>query len=509
MMNISMKNILQVLPALALAGTVACGDDENNNGTSGNGNGNGNGNMTMPSFQQQALDGGQLRAVSNDGFALDPDTLAVSVTASPSIPLPGQFDSADYFGAVDPDAAEAFWQGWVPVDSRFDGNLPGDEFHPLEAEIMAGDITGADTNACATLNADFQDGGSVTVFGEDFPVCVVSGRLTESVTLPNNHVFVLDGSVNVGDGETDADPTVNPVLTISAGTQVYAAESASGSALRITRGAEIDVQGNRAQPVIFAAVAFDGTSITGDPTDLSGRGDWGGVILQGEGVTNDGVDVASEAAPPENPPLFGGTDNADDSGSIVYAIIAETGFAFQEGSEVQGLTVEAAGSGTNLDWIAIIGSNDDCVEFFGGAASISHLVCVGVNDDALDLDLGYVGSIQFALIRIGDSNGERGIESDSNSTFDALPRSAPVISNITVLGNPGRMDASSQGALHREGIEPQVWRSVFTDDTANGGAFENGCIDIDNTLEPGLVHEEVVYNCSGGEGNGLASADDN
>ncbi|MEO1173688.1 MAG: hypothetical protein AAFX94_16805, partial [Myxococcota bacterium] len=114
--------------------------------------------------------------------------------------------------------------------------------------------------------------------------------------------------------------------------------------------------------------------------------------------------------------------------------------------------------------------------------------------------------IQYAIIRIGSIEGQRGIESDSGdekTNLDLLPRSAPVLANITILGNPGATDSESSAALHREAIEPQVWRSVFTDDTASGGTFDVGCLDIDDVLRDGLAYVDGVFNCSGGDSNGL------
>lgn len=505
------KTILAMTLTSSIA-LVACGDDEGDTGADAGVTTDGG--TTTLSLQEQAVASGQVDLIDGTGITVDANTLAVSGVSrtAPTTTLPSGMVAADYFGAVNPTSTTAWWQGWTAIDSDFDGNLPGADFHPLQAEIMAGTLAPASTNACATVNSAFTDGGSVTVFGASFPVCVISGDITTDTTLVNSHVFVLDGTVSVGDG--GAMGATNPssvTLTIPAGTQIYAAENmADGASLVATRGSKINAQGTAAMPIIMASVAYDsGSGVTGDPTDLSSRGLWGGLILSGMGETNKGSDVGSEASPPSNTRYFGGTNNADSSGSLEYVIIAETGFAFVADGEVQGLTIEAAGSGTKIDYIQIIGSDDDCVEWFGGAASASHLVCVGVNDDALDIDLGYVGNIQFVLVRIGANNGERGIESDnSGSNFDQTPVSKPNIANLTVLGNSGRANASTTGALHREGFAGKVYRSVFTDDTVAGAVFENGCLDIDDVVPADLGHYDSVFNCSGAMANGLARSDD-
>ncbi len=167
---------------------------------------------------------------------------------------------------------------------------------------------------------------------------------------------------------------------------------------------------------------------------------------------------------------------------------------------MQGLTVEAVGSGTTIDYIQVLGSEDDCVEWFGGAVNSTHIVCNGVDDDGLDIDEGYQGNIQYAIVRMGSANGDRGIESDSK--FEQMPITAPNIANLTVLGNAGRPDNDTFGAVHRENFGGAVYRSVFTDDLLAGGSFEDGCIDIDDVLNPTNIHRDVIYNCSPGSLNG-------
>ena len=241
------------------------------------------------------------------------------------------------------------------------------------------------------------------------------------------------------------------------------------------------------------------TVITGDVTNLSGRGNWGGLIIDGFAIDNQGDDngeLTSEASPPDSPRWFGGTDNGDSSGTLRYVIIAESGFEFQPGEEVQGLTLEAVGSGTEISYLQIVGSEDDGVEWFGGAVDMDHLVVNGTDDDAIDIDEGYIGNIQYAIVRIGAQNGDRGIESDSK--FDEEPITAPNLANLTILGNAGRMDEETRGALHRENFAGKVFRSVYTDDLLAGTTFEGGCLDIDDTLNPNNTYDDVVFNCSPG-----------
>ncbi len=495
-----LKHLTLTTLLLASLGIVACsGDDDGGDDT-----------VTPPgmSLQQQAVENGQVKYSDGAGLTIQP-TLAIDVSGAsigaPSEALPSGFAPADYYGAVDPAAATGWWDGWTYINSTVDGTLPGADFHPLQAEIMDGTLAPAGANGCATLNADFTDGGTVTIFGASFPVCVISMDITADTTLSNDHVYVLDGTISVGVGMAQlsgGSPASSATLTIDEGVQMFAAEG-QASSLVITRGSQIAANGTRDLPIILSAVAVDGAgSITGDPTDLTDRGVWGGLVLSGMARENSGDtngELTTEAAPPDAERWFGGMNDSDNSGTVRYVIIAESGYEFRPDEEVQGLTLEAVGSGTTIDYLQIVGSEDDCVEWFGGSAGITHLICNGVDDDALDMDEGFSGNVQFVIVRMGSDNGDRGIESDGNgSNFDAMPFTAPKLANITILGNPGRADGNTSAILHREGFRGKTYRSVFTDDTLKGGAFESGCLDIDNVLPTALAHYDSVFNCTGG-----------
>jgi len=449
-------------------------------------------------FQERGVENGQIEFTEDTALTIE-DNFAITTSApAPATALPsGLDDSAMYHGAVDPAATgDVWWQGWT-VGGDYDGTLSETPFHPLQAEIKdPKGINAADTSACVKLGLG-TDGGTVNIYGEDFPICVVSDDIDSGdVTWPNSHVFLLTDTIEIGTGDDRGGPTTNATLTIEAGTQVFAVADSAVS-LVVTRGSTLTANGTAERPILFSALEWDGKKVTGDPTDVLNRGQWGGVVMSGFGVTNSGDDngeVRTEAAPKGQERYFGGDDNTDSSGSLTYAIIAESGFAFRPDEEVQGLTLEAAGSGTTLDYIQVLGSEDDAVEWFGGAASISHTINNGPDDDGWDQDLGWVGTIQFGIHKHGEENGDRGIESDNNGdNFDAAPQTAPDIANITIIGGLGK--GESFAALHREGWRGQVFRSVYTDGDV---AFVNGCLDVDDILPSELQYRDVVMNCANG-----------
>ncbi|MEO0593999.1 MAG: hypothetical protein AAFZ38_10495 [Myxococcota bacterium] len=469
------------------------------------------------SLQQQAFDDGNVQLADGSGLSLGIGTLAVSgiVPETPQTSLPAGYIDAPYYGAVEPSVlnGDAWWQGWTLIDDRLDGNLPGANFHPLQEEIEEGLLSPSATHGCTAKNAAFKDAGTVSVFSAVFPVCVIDERIRTDTTLSNDHVYVLKGAINVGDGDAEglANNEVGPVVIIEEGTQIYGASNEL-SYLAITRGSRIAAIGSRDLPIIFGAIQLsaDGASIdpSSDPVNLTDRGLWAGLILSGNDRTNLGDDTGeaiSEAAEPEQPRFYGGTMSQDNSGSLSFLIIAETGLAVNF-SEIQALTLETVGGNTSIEHVQVVSANDDCVQINGGTVRVEHFVCVGMDDDGIDIDEGYQGGLQFAIVTLGDEHGHNGIESDSN--FATLPISSPILANVLVTGGSGRDDTETRGVLHREGFAGQIYRSVFTDIRARNGFFQDGCLNINDELPNELRHFDSVFNCSGGTELGLSKVDE-
>lgn len=513
-----MRNTKSAIALAILSGftLAACGGGGGSDVGNGGGNDGGNGGGMTDNFQTQFSQSANYN-VSEENFTIDPNTLAISSSSTPSSAFDGPFSTPSgnavtpesYFGAVDPTAAEPFWAEWTLRAPDIDGDLPGGPFHPLEAEVADGSLAPAGSSNCASIANGLADGGTTSVFGVSFPVCVITdGDLDGDFTLTNDHIYVLDGTVQVGNGDVesafDSSTVRQDVLTVEPGTQIMAASDTAPS-LVITRGSEIDASGTRDLPIIMAAVDYDASAtnvITSDVTEIDGRGRWGSLVISGYGMVNNGDDnnqTTTEAVPDGITRWYGGLDNDDSSGTIRYVILAETGEAFRPDEEVQGLTIEGSGGGTTIEYLQVTNSDDDGVEWFGGAADARYLVVQGVSDDSLDMDLGFQGVVQNALVIQGANFGDRAIESDGNGdNFGATPKTSPIIVNLTILGNPGN-DGSTMGALHREGFAGQVYRAAYGDDTViNNGAFGAGCLDVDSELDEDLAYGDVLFNCSAG-----------
>jgi len=407
----------------------------------------------------------------------------------------GFFERTDYIGAVDPRARHAWWDGWTIQEGS--GSLKNETFHPLRAEIEGGMIA----PSAAPCPAGVLAGVQANIFGTNFPICVINQAITDDVTLSNGHVYLVDGTINVGNGgaqgATDSSAS-HVTLTVEAGVQIFGDTTADTSGIVITRGSDIVIAGTATMPVVMSSA--DGGQISTSVNNFSGRDEWGGLIVDGFAPVNEGGEVLSEAAPEGVNRYFGGNDPLDGSGSIRYLVVAESGQEFRLDEEIQGLTLEGVGAGTEIDYVQIHQSGDDGIEWFGGTVNASHLVITGPEDDGLDMDLGFQGGIQYAIVKMANDGGDRAIESDNNGdNYDITPISNPTMSNITLIGDVGAPDASTRGAVHREGFGVFMHKAIITD---GDGPFESGCLDIDDSgtrvTEGRLAYTDSIFNCVNG-----------
>lgn len=272
--------------------------------------------------------------------------------------------------------------------------------------------------------------------------CVLSGEILQDVTLTKNIQWILSGGVFVG-----GDKTNNVTLTINPGTKIFGQQGADF--LWIRRGSKIMSEGTPDNPVVMSGAA------------QQSAGEWGGLIVSGNAPVNgcnEGVavcEIPNEAITSE---FFGGNNPADNSGVIKYTQILFAGFAVRPDEELNGLTLNAVGSGTLVDYVHVHAGLDDGVEMFGGTVQMKHIVLTDISDDSLDWGLGWRGNAQYVLIKQASDDGDRGIEADNNKSGDLQPRSKPVLSNMTIIGSA----AGSQGALLRRGTGANISNTVIT-----------------------------------------------
>ena len=99
-------------------------------------------------------------------------------------------------------------------------------------------------------------------------------------------------------------------------------------------------------------------------------------------------------------------DPDDSSGVLNYVVVAEGGYEFSTGNEINGISLVGVGSGTEMDYIQVHGNSDDGIEFYGGNVNVKHGVFTNNNDDSVDWDEGYQGNLQYIIVKQGASKGD-------------------------------------------------------------------------------------------------------
>lgn len=294
-------------------------------------------------------------------------------------------------------------------------------------------------------------------------ICTITdkGEGTGTMTMNSTTTYVLNGMVFVNSGQT---------LTIEEGTVIKgkSGQGENASALIVARGAKIMAQGTAANPIVMTSEAdqirriADGNGFeNGGNLPATARGLWGGLIVLGNAQLNSepGTSAIEGIPTSESRGLYGGTDDADNSGMIKYVSVRHGGTDIGSGNEINGITLGGVGSATVINHVEVIANADDGIECFGGVARIKNAVVTNVGDDAFDYDEGYRGYVQYLLIY---QPGDRGGEHDGGtSPEDGIPYATPTIVNVTSIGKG--VSAGKRGLTFRDNAGGFYWNSLFTE----------------------------------------------
>merc|ERR1719473_2657802 len=289
---------------------------------------------------------------------------------------------------------------------------------------------------------------------------VLCGDITASKTLKASEANLLTCQTFVKSGAT---------LTIEAGATIYGYGddgSMKAPALIIDRGGKIMADGTKTAPITMTSAL--------PPKHLPARGTWGGLIILGKAPTSH--DTSSEEPEVEGIAnhKYGGSDSADNSGTVRYVRVWYAGSVVGADNEINGITFAGVGSGTTVEYIEVAFNKDDGVECFGGTVNMKYVSLISNGDDQLDTDHGYTGKIQFLFALLGTA-AHHGTEMDSktNSDLNSQPRSYPQLYNALFIGqknipraeltDPESSDDAKDGILRlREGTGGQFGNIILT-----------------------------------------------
>ena len=294
-------------------------------------------------------------------------------------------------------------------------------------------------------------------------------KIAGSVTLPKiaGLVYRINGRVDVGDDQgptEDAGDPADVTLTIEPGVILYGESGPSW--LNVNRGNKISAVGTPTMPIIFTSR----DNVQGLNTENS-SGQWGGVVLSGRAQVTDcgtaGATPGTNACERQtegavDPSLYGGQLNTDNSGRMSYVQIRFSGYILSSNSELQSLTLEGIGSGTQIDHFMSYNSSDDAVEVFGGHAHVKHFISVGAEDDNLDTDVGTKSNWQYGIVVQRPNVGDAMIEADTDNATDGdTPRQNTRVSNFVFYQNSTNTSADQASILLRGGTDYSIYNSVL------------------------------------------------
>lgn len=292
--------------------------------------------------------------------------------------------------------------------------------------------------------------------------------ISSNTTWTNDKIWLMDGKIVVEDGAT---------LTVEAGTIVKAAAGtgANATVLIVAKGAKIEAVGTADKPIIFTdandqiVYANGSTSPNRSVTD---KGLWGSVIILGNGVVgaaNGEANIEGVVSGYEFT-KYGGSNNAESSGTMKYVSIRHTGTAVSPGNELQGLTMGGVGSGTVIENIELIGSEDDGIEIFGGAVNVTNIVIANFDDDGIDLDQAYDGTISNAVVIMAPGS-DTVFEIDGTEEPNDAILGEYTVKNVTAYGrsDAAKFDTFGNWKSDATGFNENVLFVDFPAGTTLGG----------------------------------------
>jgi len=292
----------------------------------------------------------------------------------------------------------------------------------------------------------------------------LSGAITGTRTLHADTTYMLKGIVTVDAGGT---------LRIPAGTTIKGDVAVQPTVLIVRRDGRIFSEGAADAPVVFTSSS---------PAGERRAGDWGGVVINGKSLCNFPAGQCVGEGPSGS---YGGDDREDDSGVLTYTRVEFAGYEVSLGNELNALTLNGVGSGTQIRYVQTNVGLDDGIEFFGGTVDLKYALVTNASDDSFDYSTGWQGRGQFWIAQQDPNDADNGFEVDGNEDdYHATPLTDPVIYNVTLVGKghggaDGADGESVDGLRLRRGAAGVIYNAVVL-------GFGGVGLDVDN--------EETVSN---------------
>ena len=289
---------------------------------------------------------------------------------------------------------------------------------------------------------------------------ILKGELTANKTLLKDKVYALSGEYIVKTGAT---------LTIQEGVKIVAkTDDESVDYILVQQGAKIEAVGTKENPIIMTS-------------DKKESGAWGGLHICGKAHTNaengEGTSEIGNAA-------YGGSADNDNSGTLKYIRLENTGYAWDSEHEANGISFYGVGNGNTVEYVQAYNGSDVGVEFFGGSCDGKHRGLTYCSDDSFDWTEGWNGRGQF-LVAYQEAKETLGFDCDclmecdnNGKNFAATPVACPTLANLTLIGNGGE----KQGVRLRAGTQVKMYNALIT---GNGKCLKTETTETEKALVDG------------------------
>jgi len=212
------------------------------------------------------------------------------------------------------------------------------------------------------------------------PTQILSGNISEDMTLNKRNTYLLLGEVFVTDSTT---------LTIEPGTVILGDHKSKGS-LIVANGSKLIAVGNSTDPIVF----------TSNRTDKK-PGDWGGLFLLGDAPINIFGKVASlnyGLNPSSTESISYGGDNIEsDSGILDYVRIEYAGKKTKGFENFSGLTLAGVGNKTAISNVMVSYSEGHSFNVLGGEVNLIKTVSYRSKYNDYNFNTGTQCRIENAL----------------------------------------------------------------------------------------------------------------
>lgn len=294
------------------------------------------------------------------------------------------------------------------------------------------------------------------------PIVEIKGNLEGNITWTADKIYKLVGFVRVGQEDVFGTTTKTGVLTIEAGTLIIGDRATKGT-LVIQRGSKINANGTVDKPIVMTSERNPGEKEAGD---------WGGLVICGKAPNNLPDDKTNRELEGGYGAFHGGTDAADNSGSLKYLRVEYAGIPVNPNQEINSFTFGSVGNGTTIDYVQATYGLDDSFEWFGGTVNAKHLIAYRGLDDDFDVDNGFIGNVQYGVGIRGttqaDQSGSNGFEVDNDANGSSnTPFTAATFANMSIIGAKGKAETSiniqfQNGAQLRRNNKLKIYNTFIT-----------------------------------------------